>query len=86
MPRALSIQRSIVPAADRAKYLERLKARKEHYESAGCTFWVFEEAATTGAFIEFTESSDPAVLAAAHAGAPEQVLDPARIYTELEIS
>ena len=86
MPRALSIQRSIVPAADRAKYLDRLKARREHYLSAGCKFWVFEEAAMAGAFIEFTESSDPAVLAAAHAGAPDRVLDPERIYTELELA
>ncbi|MFI5312085.1 MAG: hypothetical protein ACHQQ3_12675 [Gemmatimonadales bacterium] len=86
MPRALSIHRSIVPAADRGKYLERLRARKTHYEGARCKFWVFEEAALAGAFIEFTESADPQVLAAAHAAAPEQVLDPTRIYTEVELT
>lgn len=86
MPRALSIHRSIVPAADRTKYLERLRTKKEHYERAGCKFWVFEEAALPGAFIEFTEATAAAILAAAHASAPEQVLDPARIYTELELT
>ena len=85
MPRALSVQRSIVPSVDRAKYLERLKARKEHYERAGCKFWVFEEAALAGAFIEFTESASPDALAAAHAAAPEQVLDPDRIYNEVDL-
>ena len=86
MPRALSIKRSIVPLADRTKYLERLKGRKDHYKRAGCDFWVFEEAALTGAFIEFVEAADAAVLEAAHAAAPEPVLDPARIYTEVELT
>lgn len=86
MPRALSVHRAIVPSVDRARYLERLRARKDHYERAGCKFWVFEEAALAGAFIEFTESTDPAVLSAAHTGAPEQVLDPARIYVEVELT
>ena len=86
MPRALSIQRSIIPAPERAKYLERLKSRKEHYARANCKFWVFEEIALAGAFIEFTESTDPATLSGAHASAPESVLDPTRIYTEVELS
>ena len=70
MARALSMQRSIVPLGDRAKYFEKLRARKEHYKAAGCQFWVFEEAALTGAFIEFSEAPDPATLAAALAEAP----------------
>ncbi len=85
MPRALTLQRSIVPAGDRSKFLERLKARRAHYEGRGCRFWVFEEAALAGAFIEFTEAPDAKTLAAAHAAAPERVLDPARIYTEVEL-
>ena len=85
MPRALSMQRSIVPAGERAKYFERLKARQEYYARAGCKFWVFEEAALSGAFIEFTESGEPATLAAAHAASPGLVLDPARIYVEVEL-
>ena len=85
MPRALSIKRSIVPLSERAKYLERLKARKEYYQRVKCEFWVFEEAALTGAFIEFVEADAAAALEAAHTAAPEPVLDPARIYTEVEL-
>ena len=86
MPRALSIKRSIVPLAERAKYLERLKARQEYYQRLNCEFRVFEEAALTGAFIEFVEAADAATVEAAHTAAPEPVLDPARIYTEVELA
>ena len=86
MPRALSIQRSIIPAGNRAEYFARLKSRRDYYARAKCKFWVFEEAALPGAFIEFTESADPDTLVAAHADAPEPVLDPSRIYTEVELS
>jgi hypothetical protein len=86
VPRALSIKRSIVPLAERARYLDRLKARKDHYKRAGCEFWVFEEAALAGAFIEFVEAANAATLETAHSAAPEPVLDPARIYTEVELS
>jgi len=86
MARALSIKRSIVPASERARYLERLKARKDYYKRAACEFWAFEEAALAGAFIEFVEAGDAATLEAAHAAAPEPVLDPARIYTEVELT
>jgi hypothetical protein len=80
------MQRSIVPSGEREKYFERLAARKEYYQRAGCKFWVFEEAALPGAFIEFTEAGDPAALAAAHAASPGMVLDPARIYVEVQWS
>lgn len=86
MPRALSIQRSIIPAADRARHLERLRARREHYQRANCRFWVFEEAALPGAFLEFIESADAATLASAHTAAPDSRLDADRIYIELELS
>ena len=86
MSRALSVHRSIIPVAERAKYLERLRVRQAHYAGAHCKFWVFEEVALAGAFIEFTESADATTLAHAHASSPEQVLDPARIYTEVEFA
>jgi hypothetical protein len=86
MARALSVHRSIIPAPERARYLERLRLRKEHYVRSHCKFWVFEEVALAGAFIEFTEASEPSALSAAHAAAPEPVLDPARIYTEVELT
>ena len=85
MPRALTIKRTIVPAGERKRYLARLRERKAYYERASCAFRVFEEAELAGAFIEFTEAADRAALAAAHADAPESLVDPARIYVEVEI-
>lgn len=86
MPRALTIQRTIVPASERARYLERARQRAAFYTKAGCHFWVFEEAALPGAFIEFTEAKDKATLSAAHAAAPEKLVDAKRIYQEVELS
>lgn len=85
MARVLTVQRTIAPRSDRVKYLERLRAKKVYYESHGCRFWVFEEAGLSGAFLEFTEAGDATTLAAAHAGAPEAILDPSRIYREVEL-
>lgn len=86
MPRALSMQRTVVPPGDRAKFLERTKVREAHYTAAGCTYWLFEEAALAGAFIEFTEAPDAARLKEAHATAAEPPLDPARIYTQVDLA
>ena len=55
MARSLSMQRTVVTPGDRQKFLDRMKAREAHYKASGCNFWVFEEAALSGAFIEFTE-------------------------------
>ena len=86
MPRALTIQRTIIPAHERKHYMARLRERKAYYARANCKFWIFEEAALPGAFIEFTEASDRAKLADAHAAAPEKPLDAKRIYQEVELS
>ncbi len=86
MSRALSMQRTVVPPGDRAEFLERMQVREAHYTGAGCQFWLFEEAALTGAFIEFTEARDVATLTSAHARAVEPPLDPARIYTQVELT
>jgi hypothetical protein len=85
MPKALTIQRSTVPAAERANYTKRLKALRSHYSSANCRFWVFEESALPGAFIEFTEADDEKTLTVAHANAPHKTLDPSRVYQEVEL-
>jgi hypothetical protein len=84
--RALVMKRTIVPLPDRARYMERLSKRKAYYKSAGCNFWVFEEAALNGAFIEFTEAPDRDTLQAALANATDQVLDANRIYQEIALS
>ena len=86
MPRSLTMHRTVVPPADRSKFLERMRAKGVYYTAAGCRFWVFEEVALSGAFIEFCEANDAPTLSAAHAAAPERVLDPARIYSIVELS
>jgi hypothetical protein len=83
--RALTIKRTVVPQHERKTYLGRLRVRRDYYARAGCNFWVFEEAGLPGAFIEFTEAGDAAVLNAAHAGAPDVVFDATRVYREVEI-
>lgn len=85
MARTMTIQRTTVPAGERAKYFERMSVCASHYRAANCRFWVFEESALPGAFIEFTEADDATTLTVAHANSPYRVLDPARIYHETEI-
>ena len=85
MARAITIQRTTVPANGREKYFERLRACSSHYRAANCRFWVCEESSLTGAFIEFTEADDETTLTVAHANSPYRILDPARIYHETEI-
>jgi hypothetical protein len=86
MPRVLTIQRSLVIPPDRPNFADRLRRKREHYQQAGCRYWVFEETGLPGAFLEFCEAPDAATLSRAHASAPERVLDPARIYHEVEFS
>lgn len=86
MARALVMKRTIVPLPDRARYMERLTKRKAYYARSGCNFWVFEEAALNGAFIEFTEAPDRETLQAALADAPDVVLDANRIYQEIALA
>lgn len=85
MARVLSIHRITVTPAERKRYYERLKRKRAFYEGAGCRFWVFEEAGLPGAFLEFFEANDHETLARAHADAPDSVLDPNRIYQEVEL-
>ncbi|HEX5436386.1 MAG TPA: hypothetical protein VFW98_04465 [Gemmatimonadaceae bacterium] len=85
MPRALTMQRSIVPLGDRKKFLERLRARRQYFTGANCQFWAFEESDLPGAYVEFIEASDERTLAAAVSGAPEHLIEAVRIYHEVEL-
>jgi len=85
MPRALTVQRTLVTPPDREKFAQKLLRAHAYYASAGCRYSVFEEAGLPGAFLEFFEAPDAATLARAHASAPDRVLDPARIYHEVEL-
>ena len=83
--RALTVHRQIVTPTERARYLARLRERRDYFKRANCSFWVFEEAGLQGAFIEFTEGPSRATLTAALAGAPEGGGDPGRVYQEVEL-
>ncbi len=83
--RALTLQRTLVPKAEREKYFERIRRKRDHYTAAKCRFWVFEEASLPGAFIEFYEADDAEILSRAHAASADPVLDAARIYLNVEI-
>ncbi len=80
------MHRTVIRPVDRKAFLERLRTKERHYTAAGCRFWVFEEEALPGAFVEFCEADDARTLAAAHASAPDLILDPSRIYTQVELS
>lgn len=84
MARALTFRQTVVEPAARAAFVERLRARRSHYRSASCHYWVFERAEGGGAFIEFIEAADAGTLRAANAAAPDPVSGPS-IFHELEI-
>jgi hypothetical protein len=86
VPRWLTLQRSIVPAGDRKRFMERLRARRAYYAEAKCGFWIFEESGLPGALIEFVEAPDRETLESALAGAPDHIVDTGRIYREVESS
>jgi hypothetical protein len=81
----MTVQRTTVPASERAKYFEKIRTSKSHYSAANCRFRVFEEGGLQGAFIEFVEADDETTLTVAIANAPHRILDPGRIYNETEI-
>lgn len=85
MARVLTIQRTLVTPNERDRFHQKLRRKQEHYAKANCRFWAFEEAGLPGAFLEFFEAADAPTLARAHASAPEPVLDPNRVYTEVEL-
>ncbi len=86
MSRWLTLQRSIVPAGERKKFMQGLSARRAYYKTANCSFWVFEESGLPGAVIEFVEAADRETLEGALAGAPDHIVDSGRIYREVENS
>jgi hypothetical protein len=84
MPRALTLQRTVVPQGDRERLLARARTLRSHYDAAQCHYWLFEDAELRGAFIEFVEAPDAGVLIAAQRASPHPVgVDPTRVYKEI---
>ena len=86
MPRSLTMHRTVVTPTERARFLETCRTREQHFRSAGCHYWVFEEHALPGAFIEFCEAPDLPALRAAHADAPGRPIATDRLYSIVELS
>jgi hypothetical protein len=51
MPRALTIQRTLVTPPERERFHDRLRRKQEYYAKAKCRFWAFEEAGLPGVFL-----------------------------------
>ena len=85
MARTLTIQRTLVTPPERERFYLQLRRKRDYYAKANCRFWAFEEAGLPGAFLEFVEAADPPTLASAHEAAPDPLLDPGRVYTEVEL-
>ena len=64
MGRALTIERSKVSSHERDTYFAGLRERRDRLRAAACNFWVFEDAAEPGLFVEFTEARDADTLVA----------------------
>lgn len=84
--RALTIHRTVVTPAERERWLARARARERHFQGHGCRYWVFEEQAVPGAFVEFCEANDAGSLTAAHAASPDPLPDPACLHSLVELS
>jgi hypothetical protein len=83
------MRHAIVPSGERSEFRARARRARAHYVSAGCHYWLFEEAELPGAFVEFFEAVDAETLANAHAAAPVApgpILDSARLYVEVDLS
>jgi hypothetical protein len=83
MGRVLAMQRTMVSTAERASYVASLRERRRECAASECRFWVFEEDARPGQFVEFTEAGSAAVLSAVH-GARER-RSGVSIYNEVEL-
>jgi hypothetical protein len=86
MPRALTIHRTLVTPPERERFQAQLRRKRDYYAKANCQFWAFEEAELPGAFLEFVEAADRETLTRAHEDAPDPVINPNRVYMEVELS
>ena len=85
MPRALTVERSKVSRHERDAYFAGLRDRRDRLRAAECSFWVYEDPAEPGLFVEFIEARNADTLAAARAAVFESRAS-APILTEVELS
>jgi len=56
-----------VADSERERAFSRWRDRRARLSAAGCQFWVYENLASPGRFLEFTEARDTDTLVAARA-------------------
>jgi hypothetical protein len=83
MPRALTIERRVAGPAGRDAAVAAMRSRRVAFAAAECRYWVFEEPASPGTFVEFVEADSAARLAAAFAASGAAVPP---VLSELELS
>lgn len=81
--RALSVRHTVVPSDARDDFRTRAREARAHYVGAGCRYWVYEEDALPGAYVEFFEASDKETLVRAHHGTSQP---PSRLYVEVDLT
>jgi hypothetical protein len=86
MPRAISMRHTIVPSAEREEFRIKSRDTRDHYTGAGCRYWLYEEDALPGAYVEFYEASDRETLVKAHESRPEQAQLASRLYVEVDLN
>lgn len=59
MPRALTASRATVPSEREAEYVDTLTRLAVRRRARGGRLWLFRDAGTPGAFLEFHESPSP---------------------------
>lgn len=64
-------------------FYDTARHRRAYFEAAGCRYWVFEQTATPGTFVEFAEAPDADTLAAALRAQADALFD-GPIYSEVE--
>jgi hypothetical protein len=83
MPRVLTAEWTEATGSQRETFLARARNRRDVLRAAGCNYWVFENGAAPGSFLEFLESSSADVLRAARSSAG--ATSDAPILTEVEL-
>lgn len=82
-PRELAVLRHTVAPGDRGAFVAKARALGRGLRDCGCNHWLFEDAASPGAYLEFIEAADPVALegalAASRGGAA------AARYTEVSL-
>ena len=79
------MERSKVSRHERDAYFAGLRDRRDRLRVAECNFWVYEDPAEPGLFVEFIEARNADTLAAARAAVFES-RGSAPILTEVELS